>query len=47
MRLICYDNNGHPAIGVVKSATATEFVDLGAAGFAFRRGDHAVHACRA
>ena len=34
MRLISYENNGHPAIGVVKSANATEFVDLGAAGFA-------------
>ncbi len=33
MRLISYENNGHPAIGVVKSAVATEFVDLGAAGF--------------
>ena len=34
MRLISYDNKGRAAIGVVKSANATEFVDLGAAGFA-------------
>ena len=47
MRLISCESDGHPAIGVVKSATATEFVDLGAAGFTFRRGEDAVHACRA
>jgi 2-keto-4-pentenoate hydratase/2-oxohepta-3-ene-1,7-dioic acid hydratase in catechol pathway len=34
MRLISYDNQGCAAIGVVKSADAKEFVDLGAAGFA-------------
>jgi 2-keto-4-pentenoate hydratase/2-oxohepta-3-ene-1,7-dioic acid hydratase in catechol pathway len=34
MRLISYDNHGRAAIGVVKAADATEFVDLGAAGFA-------------
>jgi len=33
MRLISYDNQGRAAIGAVKSADATEFVDLGAAGF--------------
>jgi len=32
VRLISYDNQGRAAIGVVKSATATEFVDLGATG---------------
>ncbi len=31
MRLISYDINGCAAIGVVKSAAATDFVDLGAA----------------
>jgi 2-keto-4-pentenoate hydratase/2-oxohepta-3-ene-1,7-dioic acid hydratase in catechol pathway len=30
-----YDNQGRAAIGVVKAADATEFVDLGNAGFAF------------
>jgi 2-keto-4-pentenoate hydratase/2-oxohepta-3-ene-1,7-dioic acid hydratase in catechol pathway len=35
MRLISYDNQGRAAIGVVKSADATEFVDLGATGFSF------------
>jgi len=33
MRLISYDHQGRAAIGVVKSADAAEFVDLGAAGF--------------
>jgi 2-keto-4-pentenoate hydratase/2-oxohepta-3-ene-1,7-dioic acid hydratase in catechol pathway len=33
MRLISYDHQGRAAIGVLKSADATEFVDLGAAGF--------------
>jgi 2-keto-4-pentenoate hydratase/2-oxohepta-3-ene-1,7-dioic acid hydratase in catechol pathway len=32
MRLISYDNQGRAAIGVVKSASATDFVDLAAAG---------------
>ena len=31
MRIISYDINGCAAIGVVKSAAATDFVDLGAA----------------
>ena len=35
MRLISYDNHGRAAIGVIKSADATEFVDLGATGLAF------------
>lgn len=35
MRLISYLKEGRAAIGVVKSATATEFVDLGATGLAF------------
>ena len=35
MRLISYDNQGRAAIGVVKSANATEFVDLGSTGLAF------------
>ena len=34
MRLISYNNLGRAAIGVVQSADATEFVDLGAAGLA-------------
>jgi 2-keto-4-pentenoate hydratase/2-oxohepta-3-ene-1,7-dioic acid hydratase in catechol pathway len=34
MRLISYLKEGRAAIGVVKSATATEFVDLGATGLA-------------
>jgi 2-keto-4-pentenoate hydratase/2-oxohepta-3-ene-1,7-dioic acid hydratase in catechol pathway len=34
MRLISYLREGRAAIGVVKSATATEFVDLGATGLA-------------
>lgn len=34
MRLISYENQGRAAIGAVKSADATDFVDLGAAGFA-------------
>jgi 2-keto-4-pentenoate hydratase/2-oxohepta-3-ene-1,7-dioic acid hydratase in catechol pathway len=33
MRLISYVHQGRAAIGVVKSADAAEFVDLGAAGF--------------
>jgi len=32
VRLISYDNQGHAAIGVLKSANAADFVDLGAAG---------------
>jgi 2-keto-4-pentenoate hydratase/2-oxohepta-3-ene-1,7-dioic acid hydratase in catechol pathway len=35
MRLFSFDNQGRAAIGVIKSATATEFVDLGATGLAF------------
>jgi 2-keto-4-pentenoate hydratase/2-oxohepta-3-ene-1,7-dioic acid hydratase in catechol pathway len=35
MRLISYLKEGRAAIGVIKSATATEFVDLGATGLAF------------
>ncbi len=35
MRLISYDNHGRAAIGVIKSADATEFVDLGSTGLAF------------
>ena len=35
MRLISYLNHGRAAIGVVKSAGATEFVDLGATGLSF------------
>jgi 2-keto-4-pentenoate hydratase/2-oxohepta-3-ene-1,7-dioic acid hydratase in catechol pathway len=35
MRLISFDNQGRAAIGVIKSATATEFVDLGATGLSF------------
>ena len=34
MRLISYNNQGRAAVGVVQSAEATEFVDLGAAGLA-------------
>ncbi|MFN0160201.1 MAG: fumarylacetoacetate hydrolase family protein [Burkholderiales bacterium] len=34
MRLISYDNSGRPAVGVVRSADAAEFVDLGATGLA-------------
>ena len=34
MRLISYLKEGRAAIGVIKSATATEFVDLGATGLA-------------
>ena len=35
MRLISYLKEGRAAIGVIKSAIATEFVDLGATGLAF------------
>jgi 2-keto-4-pentenoate hydratase/2-oxohepta-3-ene-1,7-dioic acid hydratase in catechol pathway len=35
MRLISYLNQGRAAIGVVRSADATEFVDLGSTGLAF------------
>jgi 2-keto-4-pentenoate hydratase/2-oxohepta-3-ene-1,7-dioic acid hydratase in catechol pathway len=35
MRLISYLKDGRAAIGVIKSATATEFVDLGTTGLAF------------
>lgn len=35
MRLISYDHQGHAAIGVVKTADATEFIDLNAAGLLF------------
>ena len=35
MRLISYDKHGRAAIGVIRSADATEFVDLGATGLAF------------
>ena len=35
MRLFSYNNHGHAAIGIVKSASASEFVDLGATGLSF------------
>ena len=35
MRLFSYNNHGHAAIGIVKSASANEFVDLGATGLSF------------
>ena len=35
MRLFSYNKHGHAAIGIVKSASASEFVDLGATGLSF------------
>ncbi len=35
MRLFSYNNHGRAAIGIVKSASASEFVDLGATGLSF------------
>ena len=35
MRLFSYNKHGHAAIGIVKSASANEFVDLGATGLSF------------